>query len=302
MKQFLKTPKKIRLKRAQPLLGTYVEITVSGFSSRLLHDAITKAFLTMKKVQNLMSFYDEKSDISKLNDYAYQNSFQIHPWTYRVLKKAIKISKFSHGSFDITVAPILQKNGFLPEIFPKSSVQCLMGDFEHIHLESNNKVWFSKKGLRIDLGGIAKGFAVDQAVNALKRMGVTSGLVNAGGDMRAFGGKSFPVRIRHPKKPSLGIAKITLQNTSLSNSGHYFQTKEINAEKQSHLINPKLKKTSFHFLGVGVKAPTCLCADALTKVLINEGEGSSKILHKLNGTGYVIREQKNGSCSFHWLS
>src|SRR5262249_42899176 len=149
----------------------------------------------------LMSFHDPDSDVSRLNREAYDHLVRVHEWTFDVLEASVELHRRSRGLFDIAVAPVLQSMGLLPPSGEDAPVQNAVYD-AHELLEGH-RVCFRPRHVKIDLGGIAKGFAVDQALNALRRSGSADcGLVNAGGDLAAFGAEPQAVAIRHPRDPS----------------------------------------------------------------------------------------------------
>jgi thiamine biosynthesis lipoprotein len=146
--------------------------------------AVEEAFAAIGAV----SFHDEGSDVSRLNRGAYETAIRVHPWTFEVLEIALDLHSRSNGMFDIRIAPALQKLGLLPYHGGD-----LAGDAPRIsghggiELLAGQRVRFHDRATQIDLGGIAKGFAVDRAIDALRDHGMPSGLVNAGGDLAPLG-------------------------------------------------------------------------------------------------------------------
>ncbi len=138
---------------------------------------------TVERVERLMSFHDADSELSRLNRNAGRTPQTVHPWTWAVLRRALRIAEASDGLFDITVAPLLVREGLLPGT-AETSLQC--GNWRHIVLMPDCRVFLARPML-LDLGGIAKGFAVDRAIHELTRRRCTQGVVNAGGDLRRFG-------------------------------------------------------------------------------------------------------------------
>lgn len=173
----------------RPLLGTFVEITVAdGLSIKKAHQALTLAFDAIEGIQDLLGFQNSSSELSKLNR-ANGLAVELTPLTLRVLNLAKRLSKASGGQFNCLVGGacmgigVLPRNG-LPDCLPVGSVD---------DLEIGQTTARLLKPVAVTLDGIAKGYAVDRAVKALRQAGVTSGLVNAGGDLRAFGEFAFPV-------------------------------------------------------------------------------------------------------------
>ena len=141
------------------MLGTFVEIQAFGTNAVELEDAIEAAFLAIAHVQRLMSFHDPESEVSRMNRDACYKRVCVHPWTWRVLKSAQEFSRNTDGIFDITMAGQLVKWNYLPRYGARFG----RGSWRDIILEADGRVRF-RRPLLIDFGGIAKGFAVDRAV------------------------------------------------------------------------------------------------------------------------------------------
>jgi thiamine biosynthesis lipoprotein len=177
--------------RARPLLGTFVEIRSAGASPGAVEQAVDAAFAAVAEVHRLMSFHDADSDVSRLNRQAFNHSVAVDPWTYEVLETALALHRQSMGAFDIAVAPALQELGMLPLNEGERDIgRIARATSGAIELLPDNRVRFHHPATRIDLGGIAKGFAVDRALDVLREQNQSQGLVNAGGDLATFG--SFP--------------------------------------------------------------------------------------------------------------
>ena len=140
------------------------------------------------------------------------------------------------------------------------------GNWRDIVLEKNSTVRFRQRVI-VDLGGIAKGFAVDRAVKALKCAGVRSGVVNAGGDLRVFGLKSELVHLRRPAKPMRPAGAIKLRERAMATSGIYFAQRRRGSAMVSSLLNGRTCRCSRKLISVSVAAPVCMIADALTKIV-----------------------------------
>ena len=260
--------------RAQPLLGTIVEIRVAVGKESITHRAIDKAFAAIQRVHERMSFHDSQSDVSYLNREGHRQPIKVDNWTREVLKKAVKLSQQTDGLFDITVAPKLMRWGFLPKI--KDAVQRpLGGAWQNIHFEKDGKIGLLKP-LLIDLGGIAKGFAVDRAVDTLQNFGIKSGLVNAGGDMRVFGNQEMSVFIRDPNLPRQNFYRHTLHSEALATSGNYFACHRYRGQTVFPLVHPKTLQPC-RYKTISVAAAECWLADGLTKVIAAEGNKGSHL-------------------------
>jgi FAD:protein FMN transferase len=275
----------MRLRRARPLLGTVVEITAYGADAAWLEAAVARAFRAVSKVQELMSFHSAQSDVSRLNRAAATRSLNVAPETWQVLAAAQRISAASDGAFDVTVAPRLVARGHLP--VPAAPPPSLRASWRDIELDAGGRVRFHAP-LWIDLGGIAKGYAVDQAVGALRRAGVFSGLVNAGGDMRAFGDGLERVGVRDPADPGRLLDLGGLRNAALASSA---RTPGDNWSTGPH-VDPRADVhgacPATTCAGTSVVARDCMIADALTKVVMARGLEAAAVLDAMHAAALII--------------
>jgi FAD:protein FMN transferase len=257
-------------RRCRPLLGTFVEIAADACCDATLSRGIDEAFNAMAKVQRLMSFHDPSSDVSRMNRGAFLRGVTVHPWTWQVMRAARRFAVESHGAFDVTVAPVLAESNHLPKRGYPSDPKATARD---IFLRNNNKVSF-RRALTVDLGGIAKGFAVDRAVEALLDAGVSSGIVNAGGDLRIFGSKRQVVHLRHPDSPQHAAGAVVACDRAIATSAIYF------ARHNSAIIDGRTRRASADFISVTVASEDCMTADALTKVVFALRERSAPLLRR----------------------
>ncbi len=276
------------VRRARPLLGTFVEISARGVSSTALHHAIDRAFAAIERVHRLMSFHDPASDISKLNRAKAGRVVRVHAWTHQVLRHAQRFAVASDGCFDITIAPTLVKWKFLPRLDPKIRPNESDANYQHIELLDGNRVRFHRNGMLIDLGGIAKGYAVDKAVAELKKCGVETGLVNAGGDLRSFGEKTYQVAIRDPRLNGAASARLSLREHALATSAHYFAQKKWRGREITPIVDPHRRKFDRSYSSVSILAKTCILADALTKIVMLRGEQAFPLLEKFGAAALLI--------------
>jgi FAD:protein FMN transferase len=268
------TPCSSRQRRARPLLGTLVEISASG-SPHQLPVAIERAFAAIEHVQRLMSFHAGDSDVSRLNREGYRRAIRVDPQTWEVLVWARAISHASDGAFDVTVAPRLVDWGYLPR---RAETQCtvVQGGYRRIELLPDCGVRFLEPVL-IDLGGIAKGYAVDRACAALEGHGVLDYVVNAGGDLRV-GRTPETVHVRHPRWPGATLPLAEIEGGALATSGAYFARREHGDRAVHPIVTAETGAPAPVQDSVSVLAPNCLTADALTKVVCVLGERAAGVL------------------------
>jgi thiamine biosynthesis lipoprotein len=248
--------------RCKPLLGTFVEISVKQNDGQV---AVDNAFSAIQSIHDLMGFHNPQSELSQINQRAHLEAVEIHPWTAQVISIAKEVHLKSDGLFNCGIGHRLVAAGLLPRHINFSNHD--LGGIEDIHLLAPDLIK-SSRPLCLDLGGIAKGFAVDMAVRVLKSEGIKSGSVNAGGDMRVFGSISLPIQIRHPEIPEQLIEIGSLKEGAIATSSLYFAKRD---GQKSHIINPLAENTTeIHAEVLGsysILAKECVYADALTKVL-----------------------------------
>jgi thiamine biosynthesis lipoprotein len=269
----MKSCSRVENRRCRPLLGTFVEIVGSGADPVKLAQGIEAAFAAVARVHQLMSFHDPDSDVSRLNRDAFNRSVRVHSWTWRVLKCAQEFSRNSDGIFDITTGRQLVKWNYLPTFHSPVGT----GSWRDIIFERSRQVRF-RCPLTIDLGGIAKGFAVDRAVDALKSRGVAAGIVNAGGDLRTFGSRSQVVHIRNPEEPTRIAGAVTLCERAMATSGIYFSRKKHRGHCVSPLLDGRRRRAARELISVSVGATDCMTADALTKIVFVTRERAASLL------------------------
>jgi len=275
------------MRRARPLLGTFVEICALGAAPAIMEAAIEDAFGAVARVHRLMSVHDSASDVSRLNREGAIRETEVDSWTYEVLEAALDLYLRSSGIFDVTAGPA---SGSKTEGASSTAIRLLPG----------NRVRFHQPDIVIDLGGIAKGFAVDRAVEALKRHGVPSGVVNAGGDLAVFGPAPYTVHIRDPRLPSQLLCAASVDNEALASSGAAFDPFQSLDLSAPAVIDPKTQAPARAVAGATVRAPACMMADALTKVVMVTGEAAGSVLGHYGAEALMVSAGGSVSCSSGW--
>jgi thiamine biosynthesis lipoprotein len=233
-------------RRAQPWLGTIVEISILLDNTNKYNAAAAchYAFLVCRRIHNAMSPQIPSSDIARFNNTHVNHHLTVDAWTIKILQEAQHLHKISHGLFDIA-------QGSSRSPFKIHSNVCL----EKID-----------ETAKIDLGGIAKGFAVDCMVASLRAHGIQNACVNAGGDLRVIGKNTWPIHVRGAANRHL--ASLQIQHGSIASSA-YLQGK--NLYHHDALFDPQTGTNSTSTLAISVAAPRCVHADALTKVIALSG-------------------------------
>jgi len=287
--------RQIEIRRCRPLLGTFVELAASGTNAAILERGITAAFAAMEKVHRLMSFYDPDSDVSRMNREAFPKSVIVHPWTWEVLETAQRLAQESKGVFDIATARFLASRGYLPRCGYQPDNAATWRD---IFLRKNCRVFFRRQ-LVIDLGGIAKGFAVDRAVAALRASGVKAGIVNAGGDLRVFGPISRIIHVRHPAKPAFATGAVRLCERAMATSGVYFGRRRHRGQYVSPLLDGCTGRSAWELISVSVAASECMLADALTKIVFALRGQAAGLLRQYRADALILERNAAPSWRFN---
>ena len=241
------------------------------------------AFAAIERIQKLLSAHDPESELSLLNCEAAARAVTVSPETFAVLHCADRMAAESGGAFDYTVAPTLAEWGFRPTNLNRKNP----GNWRDVLLLPGRKVLFLRP-LALDLGGIAKGFAVDAAIEVLRARGVESAVVNAGGDLRVFGPQPSTVHLRHPAAPQTFAHTIRLQGAALATSSPCFTERGWHGQRVSHLVNPLLDSAITGQVSVTVHARECWLADALTKVVLNAPRRAETLLAKYAAEAFML--------------
>ena len=274
------------IRRAQPWLGTLVDITALAHAmpEAAVQAAIGHAFDEVALVHRLMSFHDSASDVTRFNRAPCGVLAGLHAHTWTLLQLAEQVRMLSGGMFDVACAPQLVAWGYLPApqaIAPRRASAPILRCGPDGTVEKLAPGW-------IDLGGIAKGYAVDLAVAALRAAGVASGCVNAGGDVRVFGDQAFSICVRDPRALCSADVVLDLSNEALATSGSYFSARRHGALTVSALLDGRSGKALTMEGSVSVRAPRCAVADALTKLVAASGDCGHTALAALDACAFII--------------
>lgn len=271
------------VRRAQPWLGTIVEIAVPKASVEM----VDAGFAAIRHVHDRMSFHSATSDLARLRSAAPGQTVAVDALTVDVLAIAADLHKASDGLFDVAIGRALVRDGFLPgefigtlEAFDGKATDIVLLDTHHVRCD---------RRVLIDLGGIAKGFAVDRAVEALVALGVQTGIVNAGGDARVFGPVNRVVHIRSGHG-SLDRA-LSICNGAVASSSNvrsrYWQGKSARTPHIGLYGKPVLIDDV-----VSVVANTAVMADAMTKVAMTDPHLANRLLTAHGGAVVAMPSDK----------
>ena len=282
------------------IMGTTIRVEVWHEDIEVRKKGITQVLDEMERVNQLMSPYIKESQLSKINKHAYDKPIKVDKDIFGLIKRSIEVSKLTNGAFDITYASVGHLFNYRKELRPSDkeiaeAKQFI--DYRNINLnEAKHTISFSKEGVRIDLGGIAKGFAVDQAIMKLKEVGIEHALVSAGGDTGILGdrrGRPWLVGIRDPRQPEEVLAMMPLQDEALSTSGDYERFFIEEGVRYHHIINPSTGKSASEIRSASILAADATTTDALsTSVFVLGVQKGLQLLNSIDGTEGVIIDQQ----------
>jgi thiamine biosynthesis lipoprotein len=248
-------------------MGTVIEITLQGDDDQAAKKASLQAFQEIKRIEQMMSPWIETSDVSCLNRSAGKEWGKVSPETFDVIQRSQKISGLSEGAFDITIAPLTQlwrkaRERGVPPLSEEVKKVLGLVNFRNISTRSGGKVFLKERGMAIDLGGIAKGYAVDRAFEILTSLGYKNLIVNAGGDLRTRGLKNnepWSIGIQHPRSAEKVMATVSVSDSAIATSGDYEKFFLHQDKRYHHILNPKTG-----FPADGCQSVTILSKDGMT--------------------------------------
>jgi thiamine biosynthesis lipoprotein len=288
------------------VMGTFARIVAVATDKETAKKSIKAGFKQLEMVDNLMSDYKSNSEISRVNRDAYKGSIKVNESTFKVLQKAIYFSELSEGAFDITVGPLVDLWRFAAEansVPTEAELQQARSKvgYEKLLLDANEvTVRFAIDGMRLDLGGIAKGYAIDKAVEAMQKGGAITGMVDIGGDIRCFGtprrGKdAWRIGLQDPNKPEdwFGASEpslvLKLTDAAIATSGDYRRFVLIDGQKYSHILDTKTGRGSKALSSATIICKNAIDADALaTAVSIMGAEKGLALIEKLPETDAIL--------------
>lgn len=273
------------LRRAQPWLGTLVSIEVAGEAAA---DAVDRGFGTVARIHALMSFHEPASEVSRLNREAARQPVTVSAETRAVLQLAREIAEATDGRFDVTVAPRLVEWGLLPAPAgaPPPDPRA---DWRDVELLEDSRVRF-RRPLWLDLGGIAKGWAVDAALAAMALPPQAGVVVNAGGDLRVAGPGPHRVLLRVPGHPDADVPALELAAAAVASSTGAEARRRFDGSWVGPHVDGRSRRAARTDVFASVVADRCAVADALTKVALDcsdEAHGAlDAALRRFGATAY----------------
>ena len=285
----------------QVAMGTVIEISLIGDHEEKVNQAALQAFQEIKRIEALMSLWRDSSDVARVNRSAGVEWVKVSPETADVIRKAKGISELSEGGFDITVGPLTHLWRKAREIKRPPSAEEVkerldLVNFKNIEVDQEGKVFLKKKGMAIDLGGIAKGYGVDRAFDVLRSLGYKNLIVNAGGDLRVGGLKNsqaWLIGIQNPRESQKLLARISVSDMAVATSGDYEKFFSYEGRRYHHIFDPKNGFPTEDCRSVTIIAKDCTKADGLaTAVFVLGPEKGYSLCRKLEGVDCLIVDKE----------
>jgi thiamine biosynthesis lipoprotein len=279
------------------IMGTRITVELWSDDKAKADQAIDALLEEMRHIDDSMSTYKSTSEVSQVNAKAADGPMWISKELFDLLTTAKEYSVITDGAFDITYASVGYMYDFRKHIRPDEAQidKALPAvNYRHVLLDPKNQtVQFSQKGVRIDLGGIAKGYSVDRGIDVLKSFGITRAYVSAGGDSRIIGdrfGKPWIVGIRDPRKgEGEVISRIPLVDAAISTSGDYERFFEENGVRYHHIIDPHTGHSASKVRSATVIGPYATRTDGLSKTAFVLGpEKAMEIYNRLDDIDAII--------------
>lgn len=292
-------------KKEMLLMGNHFEISVVAGDEQWANDRIDEAVEEIRRIEKVLTTFKDDSETNLINANAGIKPVKVSAEVFQLIQRSKRISEFTQGAFDITYGSIDKKlwnfDKNMTEL-PKASEAKKMVrliNYRNVILDPEAQTVFLKeKGMRIGFGGIGKGYAAEMAKAIMKKNGVTSGVVNASGDLATWGcqpnGSPWTIGIAHPDAADMPFSYMTISDMAVATSGNYEKFVMINNKKYSHTINPRTGLPVTGIKSVTIISPNAELCDALaTPVTIMGIEAGLNLINQLNQVECVIIDDDN---------
>jgi thiamine biosynthesis lipoprotein len=282
------------------LMGNRFEITVVGSDEAISMQLIEEAVEEIRRIERLLTTFNESSQTNEINRQAGITPVKVDAEVFNLIARSKRISHLTQGAFDITYGSVDKKlwnfdkdMTSLPD--PAVALEMVrLINYENIILDEKNcTVFLREKGMRIGFGGIGKGYAAEMAKQLLKKKGVSSGIVNAAGDLCAWGrqanGEQWTIGIADPNTARNAFSYMKISDLAVATSGNYEKYATIEGKRYSHTIDPKTGLPVHGIKSVTIISPNAEIADAMaTPVMIMGVEVGIDMINQIKGMGCII--------------
>ncbi|MEO5956971.1 MAG: FAD:protein FMN transferase [Nitrospiraceae bacterium] len=284
--------------RAQMQMGTLVKITVVAKNELAAQVAVTAGFTEIRRLEELLSTWIPTSELSRVNASAGIKPVPVSLETWTVVQRAKQAAELTGGGFNIAIGPAVDlwrvtEDQRIPTAAELAALRPLV-DLQAVRADLHEQaLYLEKPGMRIDVGGIGKGFAADHAVMALQKAGALAGVVALSGDIKTFGqlpgGRTFPVGIQHPRKEGAVLVFIDLEDEAISTAGDYERFFERDGVRYHHILDPKTLQPARGCQSVTVIAKEGVWADGLdTGIFVMGPEQGMELIERLPDVEAII--------------
>ncbi len=285
--------------REESIMGTIIRVELWHDQKEQANQAIQAVIDEMHRIDHLMSPYKPDSELSIINKLAAKQAVVISDELFNLIQRSIQFSKRTQGAFDITFASVGSLYDYRKKIKPEPSERLSKLpaiNYRHIKIDPTKKtIAFSQKDVQIDLGGIAKGYAVDRAITLLTDRGIASAIITAGGDSRILGdkkGRPWMVGIRDPRNKQALIAALPMTDAAISTSGDYERYFESDGIRYHHIISPNTGESVHSIRSVTVLGTDTTTTDALsTSVFVLGQIKGMKLIESIPEVETIIIDQ-----------
>ena len=293
----------VTLKRAQYQMGTMVEITAVAPNEAVAQAALSTAFHEIRRLEELLSTWIETSELSRVNQAAGLEPVPVSAETFELIARALEIGEYTEGGFNIAIGPAVQLWKITEaQRIPSAMELEIVGQYVDdrlIRLDPVRRaVFLEKPGMRIDIGGISKGYAAEKAAAAMRAIGATGGLVAVAGDFRVFGkradGTAWPVGIQHPRQNGQILATLDSSDEAISTSGDYERFFIEDGVRYHHILDSRTLQPARLCQSVTIIALDATLADALATGVFVMGPVHGLALVERLGLGAVIVDAEGG--------
>lgn len=286
------------LKRTQIHMGTLVTITTVAENNDVGNRSIQAAFGEIKRLEQLLSTWRPDSELSRVNAEAGRQAVQVSSETWELVYQSLEMARLTHGGFNIALGPAIEtwsvtEGQHIPDDNELERLKPLV-DWTTIEISAEKQtIYLPHKGMRIDIGGIGKGYTADRATAEMKRVGAMGGVVALSGDIKTFGvlpnQNGFPVGIQHPREEGAVMAVIDLKDEAISTAGDYERFFEKDGVRYHHILDPQSLKPAHKCQSVTVVAREGMMADGLdTGIFVLGPEQGMALVERLPGVEAII--------------
>lgn len=287
------------------MMGNRFEITVVSENKEWAFERIEEAFSEIERIEKLLTTFNEGSQTNLINRNAGITPVKVDCEVYSLIERSIRISNITQGAFDISYGSIDKRlwnfDKELKELPDPATAKALVRliNYNNILLDpKRHTVFLKEKGMRIGFGGIGKGYAADRAKKVLQDNGVQNGIVNAAGDLIAWGyqsdGKPWTIGIADPDSAHHPFSSLSISNMAVATSGNYEKYVIIGGKKYSHTIDPKTGLPVSGIKSTTIIAPYAELADAMaTPVMVMGIYPGLHMINQIKGLGCILIDDDN---------